>query len=273
MSYACEVWGFCKAEQLDRMYLGFLKSILCVRKTVPTAFVYNELGLFPLIIIRQLRILKYWFKILNMHDKNPIKIIYKLLVSDLEVNVGTQNWVSLLKDMLDQNGFGHVWIGQGVPNEKSFIHIFEKRIKDIFMQNNNTSIYGVSENRLFPYLQHAHETAHYLVFIKEKYIRVALTKFRLGSHNFMIERGRWEKPKTEFLQRVCDTCNKVEDEFHIVFNCSKFNNLRKQHINLSFVQNPSMYKLIELINSEDEIIVRKLGIFLHKVFKIYDGSI
>ena len=83
LTYACEVWGFCKADQLDRMFLGFFKTILCVRKTIPTAFIYNELGIYPLRIVRQIRILKYWFKILKMQDTNPIKIIYKLQVSEL----------------------------------------------------------------------------------------------------------------------------------------------------------------------------------------------
>ena len=43
MEYACEVWGFCTADTLDTLYLGFLKSILGVRKSTPTVFIYREL--------------------------------------------------------------------------------------------------------------------------------------------------------------------------------------------------------------------------------------
>ena len=100
-----------------------------------------------------------------------------------------------------------------------------------------------------------------------------MSKLRLGSHNFMVERGRWEKPKRDFIKRICDSCNRIEDEFHIVFNCSRFDDLRNQYIDKSLVQNPSIYNLVKLINSKDKISVRKLGIFFHKVFKIYDSSI
>ena len=63
--YGCEVWGFCQADSLERFYISFLKSILCVKQSTPNCFVYGEFGLFPLIIERKMRIIKYWFKVLN----------------------------------------------------------------------------------------------------------------------------------------------------------------------------------------------------------------
>ena len=40
---SCEIWGFDEAPELERVYLAFLKSLLGVRKTVPTFFIYCEL--------------------------------------------------------------------------------------------------------------------------------------------------------------------------------------------------------------------------------------
>ena len=34
IEYTCEIWGFFAAEKLDTFYLGFLKSVLGVRKTI-----------------------------------------------------------------------------------------------------------------------------------------------------------------------------------------------------------------------------------------------
>ena len=48
LSYSCEIWGYESAEQLDTVHLGFLKSVLGVRKNVPTPHVYRELGVHPL---------------------------------------------------------------------------------------------------------------------------------------------------------------------------------------------------------------------------------
>ena len=273
LTYACEVWGFCKAEQMDRMYLGFLKYLACVRKTVPTAYIYNEFGVFPLSLLRKIRIIKFWLKILNMNDTHPVKLIYNLLLRDSNQNAKVKNWVTLLKEMLEINGFGNVWSDQGVPSAKIFLIDFEQRCKDIFIQNNNAEIYNSSEHRLYRYLSHEHGLAWYLNNIKEKYIRVALTKLRLGSHNFLIERGRWGRVKIDFFDRRCDECDEVEDEYHIVLKCPRFNDLRKNLISNSMVRRPSMYMFVKLLNSKDLRELRKLGIFFHKALNYYDSLV
>ena len=223
--------------------------------------------------MRELRILKYWFKIIKLNNNNPVKIIYNLLVRELNVNENVKNWASLFKDLLDRNGFGNVWIEQNVQNEQMFLSIFENRIKDIFVQNNNASLVNLSEHRLYRYLGHSHELAKYLVLIKEKYIRIALTKLRLGSHNLMVERGRWTRPITDFNQRLCSECLEIEDEYHVVLRCRRFAILRKKYIPNSLVQKPSMFEFIKLINTEDENKLRKLGIFCHKAFNEYNNEV
>ena len=45
----------------------------------------------------------------------------------------------------------------------------------------------------------------------------SIIKFRLGSHKLKIETGRWTNTPREL--RLCSTCNQLEDEFHIVFDC------------------------------------------------------
>ena len=49
--------------------------------------------------------------------------------------------------------------------------------------------------------------------------RRALTKLRISSHKLEIESGRWNNIQRE--NRVCKNCllNKVEDEFHLIFEC------------------------------------------------------
>ena len=76
LMYGCEIWGFDRADPLERFYLAFLKSILGVKKSTPNCFVYGELGVFPLIIERKVRILKYWLKILKSDETSYLKKMY-----------------------------------------------------------------------------------------------------------------------------------------------------------------------------------------------------
>ena len=53
-----------------------------------------------------------------------------------------------------------------------------------------------------PKIKEDFELAPYLRKNNNKGFRQCLTKIRLSSHKFFIERGRWLKPKVEY----CDSC-------------------------------------------------------------------
>ena len=52
--------------------------------------------------------------------------------------------------------------------------------------------------------------------------------FRISSHKLEIERGRYKKLAVK--DRICKICNTgaVEDERHLIFNCSSYHTLRYQ---------------------------------------------
>ena len=41
-----------------------------------------------------------------------------------------KDWVSMLRHVLQSNGFGNVWENQGIGNETYFINTFISRLKD-----------------------------------------------------------------------------------------------------------------------------------------------
>jgi hypothetical protein len=70
--------------------------------------------------------------------------------------------------------------------------------------------------------------------------RLTLTKFRLSSHNLAIERGRWtRKPREE---RLCPTCNVVQDEHHAVTEC-RINADARRNIEATHLQLPQLFDL------------------------------
>ena len=64
LNYSCEVWGFHSSQIIEKVHLKFLKQILGVRHQTCNMAVYGELGRVSLIVIRKVRILKFWFKII-----------------------------------------------------------------------------------------------------------------------------------------------------------------------------------------------------------------
>ena len=56
-------------------------------------------------------------------------------------------WVTLLRDMLFQYGFGYVWVEQSVTRE--FLSLFEQRVKDNYLQEWDAQVRSTSDFRLF----------------------------------------------------------------------------------------------------------------------------
>ena len=257
-----------KLKKIETVHLKFLKMILKVRKTTPNCIIYKECNVYPLHLTRLFRLINFWLKIIRLNDDNALKMLYH---NSLIINADTPFmdtplcWAHQVRNTLYSNGFGYIWENQYLGVDKSFSVIFKTRIIDSFWQTNNGEIDKLSMNRLYRHLQ-THNSL-YLSNLQNDYVRIALTKLRLGSHNLLVERGRWNK--TNYLERKCLLCNDVEDEYHFVILCPKYYELRVKYLPKIYYFKPSMYKFLELVNSNDFKLLKKLGLFLHYAFKKY----
>jgi hypothetical protein len=48
LCYGCEVWGFHKSPEIERVHIEYCKRILNVRTCTPNAITYYELGRYPM---------------------------------------------------------------------------------------------------------------------------------------------------------------------------------------------------------------------------------
>ena len=89
-----------------------------------------------------------------------------------------------------------------------------------------------------------------------------------------IESGHWNRPHpTPRENRLCSTCNILEDEFHFMFECTLYNYDKHFLIKPYYRRRYSMFKLIELFPSSNKTILTKLGISIYKVSKNAQKSI
>ena len=66
----------------------------------------------------------------------------------------------------------------------------------------------------------------YNSFLNDELRRVMITRWRLSNHDLLIETGRYSGiPRNE---RLCDNCDILEDEKHVVFVCSRYNPIRER---------------------------------------------
>ena len=79
LCYGCEVWGFHPAPDTERVHLSFLNRVLSVKKPLQNDFIYGLLGMHPMRIIRQCRILSYWPKIESGTKSDYINVLFNLI--------------------------------------------------------------------------------------------------------------------------------------------------------------------------------------------------
>ena len=267
LNYSCEVWGFCQANAIERVHMQFCKKLLGVKKTTQNDFVYGELGRENYATKRVFIIIKYWFKILQTPENKYTKIIYNMMLNDLEELPIKTNWASLVRDLLASLGFRNVWLAQGVGNIGAFLSVFKQRLHDNFMQNWHDRLNNSSRANFYKSAAQFQFQTYLEQINVFKYMQ-ALSKLRMSSHRLAIESGRWARPTSiPISDRKCVHCNVLEDEFHFVVECKIFIELRTKYIPKYYWKRPSMYKFIELLNTTKVKLLRNLSVYVYLAFK------
>ena len=152
-------------------------------------------------------------------------------------------WVTLFRNMLYRHGFGYVWMNQSVVCEHSFLIEFKQRMYDIHLQEWETELNMTSNFRIYKHIKNRFYFEEYLGIVNKSF-RIAITKIRLSSHLFYIERGRWSRPIVAAIDRTCTLCNIIEDAYHCLIECPRFINERKGCLPLALKNRPSMFSFI-----------------------------
>ena len=70
-------------------------------------------------------------------------------------------------------------------------------------------------------------------------------------------------------KRKCSVCttNSKEDEFHLLFECKLYDELRKIYIKPYYYRWPNLFKSNELFNTQNEEVIENLSVFIYKAFE------
>ena len=165
---------------------------------------------------------------------------------------------------------GYYWRTLRVGDKNKFLSDFKKRIKDIFIQRWWVNVEATSTGRLFKYIKTEFKYEPYLDNLNRP-LRIALTKIRLSSHHFFIERGRWDKVDRE--DRVCTVCNVLEDELHCLVFCPRFVNERNGLLNVALRERPCMNEFVKVLKSVNEEDMKSIGLLCLKVLIEYSRDL
>ena len=169
-----------------------------------------------------LNAIKYWCKLLTLEDSRYARKCYLQLY--LHDESGRQNWVTEVRKLLCSIGFGHTWFYQSIGDRKLFLSCVKERLISISLQELNSS----ATTLFSPYLDyHPYPFAAPYVKVLDSYeerrIFALLHTNSLPINNNLV---RFNLASDE----LCSTCLSIENEFHVLFQCTKYQDLRLKYL-------------------------------------------
>ena len=166
LMYAAEVWGLHDTKQTEKVHTFAIKRFLNVPLNCSNKMIYGETGRYPLFITAYVKCIKYWIKLTRLPMTRICRQAYEMLL--LQHETGKQNWVTNVKTVWVENGFGIVWLCQSIGCETHFIHEYKDKLICCYKQNWHSEMENDNKYRWFYSFKCAFEAEKYGMCITNK---------------------------------------------------------------------------------------------------------
>jgi hypothetical protein len=228
MDYSSGVWGYKKYAKCDTIQNRAIRSFLGVHKHASNLAINGDTGWQAPTMRHHLNMLRLWDRLVEMPDD---RITKKVFLWDYAHSHG---WCSDVKRVFEQLNLLDLYTTKSMSNlslDNLLCHAketFTRIYADQWQQD------LVSQPKLRTYRQIKHELGceNYVSMQLPKHLRSYIAQIRTGTLPLRIETGRFRNLKIE--ERLCLLCkepNKVETEYHFLFECPFYLFLRLSFYN------------------------------------------
>lgn len=243
-----------------------LKNVLGVHSKSSNMAVRCELGIFPLYVKCYTQMFNYFLRLNDIEGQmdGPYCILKAAFEIDKTFSSKENSWSNSLKELIKKTKIDSLNISK---------QLFKSKLQDYFKSKVKTEMMKIKEEgsgklKFYSRVFTKFEQKQYLQFSIPKELRNNLTKIRISAHSLAIETGRYSKPKTPQNERLCKFCiNKVEDEYHFLFICPQYNQLRTKYKIPNSITEESLQ---ELLDPQSFKKLRTLCLFIKEAFEYRD---
>ena len=168
LNYGAEVLGYNECKDTECVHCKFMRKVLHVQKSTNLDGLYGELGRYPMKIRRQITMVKFWTKLLNLDDNNITKKIYNMLKNEANNNRTLKgiNLASHMKTLLDRLGLSNLWANQDTLTIN--YNYIKQRIIDNYIQIWHSNIHESKRLESYSKFKENFELEEYLSIITNK---------------------------------------------------------------------------------------------------------
>ena len=261
--YSYETWGKCEVEKCHTQYL---KRIMGCDIHAPNLMIRGEFGVCPLMtdaITRSISFSKHL-------AENTTSLVNQAFLYEKDNN-DKNNILQLIRNYnLDVIPLLNT-TDPKVCNKKTI----NGNCKSLYQNIWKNKVYDLPKAVSYNKFKLNYDPEKYISSVKNIKHKIGLCRFRVSSHNLMIEKGRHYRPKLERHDRICPCCKlTVEDECHFLTECPIYTNERNELY--TTMRGSSRYfenmtntdKFIFIMSNEDEFALQKLAKFIFISMKL-----
>ena len=218
----------------------------------------SELGRFPLKLLIDLRILKYFIRLTDLPEDSLAKQAF--MMSKSLFDAYKSSFYTNLHHILELYNIDR-------PNNQELLvtdtscNSYLKIMKAEYLKIWESKLISSRKLNLYQSFKTNYNEEPYLMAIHNVEQRIQYTKFRISNHNLAIEEGRYGKEKVPIENRLCTFCNnsEIETEKHMLFKCTHYAEIRSE-----FLARLTTVKDIKTDNENE---------FLHFLMTIHDHKL
>ena len=225
--YGSEVFGFEQFDCTFKLHLRAARAFLGLPKNVTSFGLVSELDWLLPQSQMKLRMIRHFGRLLKTDNTRLMKKIY---LWDKYLNETEQitTWSSEIKSILYENNLNQVYDSQQIFQVK----IIVKQLEESLFKKQQIIVENVCRTkpklRTFVKFKDFQTISPHvykpLSFIERK----TISKARLGILPIRLETARYVRPIVPEDQRLCYcTTGEPETEYHVLFICEKYSNLRQ----------------------------------------------
>ena len=204
LMYGAETWWCSDLKSVNVVYKKTLRDLLGVRTTTCTDLVYLESGEPSASALIKTKQIKYLRK-LQARDDYDNSYIRKIIDKAINVQSPMGKYIHQLRQLQQDPSI-------------SELEALKLKIRNELVSTRRETYLLMNPDLVSPDIYRTSD------FIPD-HCRITFTRLRFGSHRLKVETGRWSRIPRE--RRLCP-CGQVQDECHVLLDCSLLNNLRNE---------------------------------------------
>ena len=204
------------ANPIEKVHIQFIKRILGVNRSTSTIMLRGEIGRYSLksrIIIRNVR---YLNQIKQKKDNILVKQAFIYEKRQTQKRISIENTIKKTNEKLN------ALLNREIDIYKLPSYKLKSHIDLINVENWKTKLSDSKKADTYKLFKNTPKIEKYFDYIKNIKHLKAFIKFRISDHKLLIEEGRRKRPIIPRNERICKTCNEIEDESRFLIDCDNY---------------------------------------------------